>query len=340
VLIVTALVLGMLAIAVFRAAHRPISWLAAAVVVAVVLDPVIDRLERHIRRFPAVLLCFLVAGAAVVGLAYLTFDDLDRAIERVEQAAPEAAARIEERDDQIGQLARDLGLTQRVEDAVADLNERVGSGDQVVKSTALLAPTYLIGAILTVFLMSYGPRIGTAAIEQLPEDRRGRVADVLTRSTRRARSALLLTTADAVVVGLLAWLVAFLLDLPAPAVLAVLAGVLAVLPHLGIVLGSVPIVLLSLGFESFGVAALVALGAIVLQVLDSALVRRRVDRHVQAGLLTPWVVVLLAYDVYGVGAAVYGLAYAFMALAVLDQLARNDAPSDGDSPGALAASRE
>lgn len=338
VLIVVACVAGLLAIDVFQAAHRPLSWLAAAAALAVAFDPVVDRLEPRIRRFPAVLLCFLSAGAAVLGLAYLSFDDLDRAVQRLEEAAPEAAQRIEERDDRVGQLSRDLGLVQRIDDAVAGLNDRVGSGDEVIRSTALLAPAYLVGAILTVFLMSYGPRIAGAAVEQLPVDRRARVSDVFVRAANNARSALLLTLADAVGVGLLAWLASYLLDLPAPAVLGVLAGLFAVLPHLGIVLGSIPVVLLSLGFQSFAAALLVLAVAVVLQVLDSAFVRREVDRHVQAGLLTPWLVVLLAYDVYGVGAAVFGLAYAFLALAVLDDLSRDDAPSDGDTPGALAAS--
>jgi predicted PurR-regulated permease PerM len=334
VLVVVAVVLGILAIDIFQAAHRPLSWFAAAAVVAVVLEPIIDRLERRIHRFPAVLLSFVIAAVSVVAVAYLTFDDLDRAIERVESAAPEAAARIEEREDRIGRLARDLGLSDRVDDLVDDLNERVGSGDDVIRSTALLAPTYLIGAILTVFLLSYGPRLGTAAIEQLPEARREPTARVLTRSATRARTALLFTVADAAVVGLVAGLAAYLLDLPAPAALGVLAGIFAMLPHLGIVLGSVPIVLLSLAFQSLVVAVIVAVVAIALQVLDSLFVRRQVDHHVQAGLLTPWVVVLLAYDVYGVGAAVYGLAYAFMALAILDELSVDDVPSDGDAENA------
>ena len=80
-----------------------------------------------------------------------------------------------------------------------------------------------------------------------------------------------------------------------------------------------------------------AVGIIGLQVVDSLFVRRRIDHFVRLGLLTPWVVVVLAHAVYGVGAAAYGLAFAVFGLAVLDELAADDAPSDGDTPGALAA---
>lgn len=334
--IVVALVLGVLAVRVFDAAHRPLSWAAAAVVVAVVLDPIVDRLAVHIKRVPAVLLCFVVAGAGVLGVAYVVFDDLDQAMGRLETAAPQAAERIEERDDRVGQISRDLHLGERIDDAVLALRGRVGSGGEVIRSTALSAPAYLVGAILTVFLMSYGPRIGASALEQLPEERRGRSNAVLTRAANRARSAAILTVADALVVGALVSVVAALLDLPAPAALGVLAALFAVLPHLGIVLGSIPLLLLALGLESGVAAAAIGIGAVALQAFDTIVVRKRIDRTVHLGLLTPWVVVLLANDVYGVGAAAYGLAFALFGLAVLDELSIDDAPSDGDTPGALA----
>lgn len=336
--IIAALVLGLVAIRVFRAAHRPLSWAAAALVVAVFLDPIVDRLAERIKRVPAVLLCFLVAGGLVLGTAYAVIDDLDQAMTRLEEAAPEAAAEIESRDDRVGQIARDLHLVVRVDDAIEALQGRVGSGSEVITSTALTAPAYLVGAILTVFLMSYGPRMGAAALEQLPERRRRGVDVVLTRAANRARNAAIFTAAHALFVGAVVSVVAFLLDIPAPAALGVLAAIFAVLPHLGIVLGSVPLLLLALGLSSGVSAALVGVGAIGLQVFDSAVVRKRIDRSVHLGLLVPWVVALLANDVYGVGAAVYGLAMALFGLAVLDEMSTNDAPSDGDTPGALATS--
>lgn len=334
--IVAAVVLAVLSVRVFVAAHRPLSWAAAAVVAAVLLDPVVDRLAVHIRRVPAVLLSFLVAGGAVLGVAYLVFDDLDRAVSRLQEVAPDAAERIEARDDQVGELAQDLHLVRRVQDAVEGLEDRVGSGGEVIRSTALTAPTYLVGAILTVFLMSYGPRIGEAALQQLPASRRRRVGDVLVRAARRARTAALLTIADCLVVGVLVWLAAAVLDLPAPAAVGVVAGLVTILPHLGIFLGSMPLILLTLGLNSGIEAAVVTIGVIGLQVVDSLFVRRRIDHFVRLGLLAPWVVVVLAHAVYGVGAAAYGLAFAVFGIAVLDELAADDTPSDGDVAGALA----
>ena len=144
---------------VFVAAHRPISWAVAAVAAAVLLDPIVDRLAVHIRRVPAVLLTFLAIGAIGVGTAYLVFDEVEQALDRLEAEAPKAADAIEDRDDRVGELARDFQLSARVDDALGALDERVTGGEDVLVSTAGTAPAYLVCAILTIFLMTFGPRM-------------------------------------------------------------------------------------------------------------------------------------------------------------------------------------
>lgn len=333
--LVLVTVAGLFAVEVFQAAHRPLSWAAAAVVGAVVLDPFVDRLAPHIRRLPAVLLCFVVVAGATVGLAYLVLDGVDDAVGRLEETAPDAAAEIEARDDRVGQVARDLRLVERVDDFVEAVVERFGEsggGQEAIRTGAITAPAYFAGAILTVFLLSYGPRLGRAALDQLPEDRRAPAAAVLGGAARRANRAGLLTLADAVAVGLLAGLAARLLDLPAPAALALLAAIAAVLPHIGILLGWTPIVLLALGFESGAAAVVLAGVAVALQLTDTFLVRRAIDRHVHVGLLAPFVVLVLAYSVYGIGAAVFGFAYTVFALALLDELAARADDVTGTAP--------
>ncbi len=312
----------MVAERVFVAAHRPLSWAAAAVVAAILLDPVVDRLAVRVRRVPAVLVTFLAIGAVGVGTAYFVFDGLQGAVDRLESAAPEAAVQIQERDDRLGELAGDFRLTERVDSFVEALSERVTGGDDVLRSTAGTAPTYLVSAILTVFLMTYGPRIARAAVEQDPDEaRRERVAEVVGPAVSKARSAVVLSVGSAVVVGVLSAAVASVLDLPAALAVGFTAGVLALLPHVGIVIGSVPLLLLSLGFRSALTAVLVGVVAVALQVLDSMVVRRWIARRsVDVGLFVPWVVVLVGYEVYGVGGAAYGLAFAIGGLAVLDQL--------------------
>lgn len=306
----------------FVAAHRPLSWAAAAVVAAVILDPVVDRLAVHIRRVPAVLLTFLALGAVAVGTTYLVFDEVERALDRLQTAAPDAAAAIEDRDDRVGELARDFQLGERVTGSVRALDDRVTGGDDVLRSTAGTAPTYLVCTIFTVFLMTYGPRMAKAALEQDPDEaRRARVAHIVGPAVGRARSAVIFAVGEALLVGLGVAAVAAALDLPAPSAVGFAAGVLSLFPHVGLTIGAIPMLLLALGFRSLPTAMALLAVVLALQLVDSLVVRPRLAaRSVEIGLFVPWVVALVGYAVYGVGGAAYGTAFALFGLAILDRL--------------------
>jgi hypothetical protein len=149
-----------------------------------------------------------------------------------------------------------------------------------------------------------------------------------------------LTVAEGLIAGLGVGLAAGALDLPAPSALGLTAGLMALLPHLGLVLGSIPFLLLVLGLRSDAATIAVAVVVVACQLVDSVLVRPRIaSRSVHIGLLVPWVVTLIGYTVYGVGGAAYGLAFAVFGLAAVDEIGghppTDDAPGDGggrDSP--------
>lgn len=316
-------VAGIVAQRVFVAAHRPLSWAAAAVVVAVLIDPIVDLLDRHIPRLAAVIVTLVVVGGAVFAVTYMAFDDLADGLDRLGRAAEDAAARLEERDDSVGDLARDVDATRRVNQFVDALDERVTGGNEVLATTAGTAPTYLVAGILTLFLMSYGPRLAQSAVNQLPSpSQREAVSDVVTRALNRSRRAVLLMVAEGLLVGLIVTGVAYLLDVPSPAALGLAAGVLALLPHVGIVLGTLPLILLILALRSDIDAILAAVVIVGCQLVDSYVVRRRISEYsVHVGLLVPWVVVVVGYAVYGVGGAAFAVVFAVFGLAVLDELA-------------------
>jgi predicted PurR-regulated permease PerM len=324
VLAVLAVVLAILAQRLFVSAHQPLSWAVAAAVVAVLIDPVVDVLDRRLPRILSVIITLLVAAAATWGVIYIAFDNLSSGVDRLSESARDAAAELEARDDSIGDAARDVEAERRVDLFVDALDERVTGTDDVLASTAGTAPTYFIGGILTLFFMSYGPALARAAVDQLPDPRtREDVESVVTRALRRSRRAILLTVAEGVVVGLAVAGAASLLDVPAPAALGLVAGVMAMLPHVGLVLGAVPLILLMLALKSEVVTVVTVVVVLACQLGDSFWLRRRISLHsVHIGLLVPWVVALVAYEVYGVGGAAYGLALAVFGLAILDELAR------------------
>ncbi len=339
---VLVLVAAVVAQRVIVAAHRPLSWAAAAVVVAVLIDPIVDLLDRHIPRLAAVIAALVVVGGATFAVIYLAFDDLADGLDRLRRAAEDAAQQLEERDDGVGDLARDVDAARRVELFVDTLDERVGGGNAVLVSTAGTAPTYLVGGILTLFLMSYGPRFAQSAVNQLPSPRqRTEVTAVVTRALNRSRRAVLLMLAEGLLVGLAMTGIAYLLDVPAPAALGLAAGVLALLPHVGIVLGNLPLILLLLALRSDLTTILAAVVVVACQLIDSYVVRRRIsESSVHVGLLVPWVVVLVGYAVYGVGGAAFALAFAVFGLAVLDELGARRSADAAEAESATAAAAE
>lgn len=306
----------------FVAAHRPLSWAVACVAAAVLLDPVVDRLSRFVRRGPAVLLTFLVLGIVTVGSTYLVFDEVEGAIDRLQATAPDAARAIEERDDRIGGLARDFDLGARIDEATRALDERVGGGGDVLRSTAGTGPTYLVCAILTIFLMTYGPRLARGALEQQPDVvKRAEIAAVVGPAVQRARSAVVFAVTISLFVALGVGGVAAALDLPAPSAVGFAAGVASLLPYVGITLGSVPLLLLTLGFRSLTAALVLLAVVLAVQVFDSLVIRpHAAAQSVDTGLVVPWAVALIGYAVYGPGAAAFGAMYAVFALALLDRL--------------------
>ena len=106
------------------------------------------------------------------------------------------------------------------------------------------------------------------------------------------------------------------------------------LPHVGIVLGNVPLILLLLALRSDLAAIVAAVVVVACQLVDSYGVRRRISLYsVHVGLLVPWVVVLVGYAVYGVGGAAFALVFAVFGLAVLDELAARRRAGGGGSSG-------
>jgi predicted PurR-regulated permease PerM len=322
---VAVVVLAVVAQRVFVAAHAPLSWAAAAAVVAVMVDPIVDTLDRRIPRLPAVIIALLVAAAAIWWVIYVAFDELSSGIDRLGESARLAAEELEARDDSVGDLARDADAARRVDLFVDTLDERVTGGDDVIQSTAGTAPTYFLSGILTLFLMSYGPRLARSALEQLDDpERRARIAAIVPVALQRARRAIFLTLGQGLLVGLVVAGAGYLLDMPVPAALGLAAGVMALLPHVGIILGTLPLILLVLALRSDVAAIATAVLALAAQLGDSFVLRRRIGaRSVHIGLLVPWVVVLVGYAVYGVGGAAYGLAFAVFALALVDEFGKD-----------------
>ena len=325
-LIVAALIATVVARNMFVAAHRILGWAVAASVVAFLVDPIVNRLCRHMKRIFALLLTLIAIGAVAGVLVYGVFANLQSEADHLKTEAPQAAAQIEARTDQLGQYALDFKLKERVNAFVDNFEKHAGSGGQALRTAVGTVPTYFVCGILTIFLLIYGKRMVEGGLAQISDKaRRKRMADVLADAVGRARGYIGWAIGEAVTFGLVAYAVCRLFDLPAPVVLALLAGALALLPYIGFFLGAIPIVLFTAGFESITGAIVLLVVVIAIQLAEALTVRRWVDeRTMHVGPAVPVIVALLGYEIYGLGGAGYGVAIAVLLLALADASATDD----------------
>ena len=315
---------GTLAFGIVTAARRTIGWAVACVVVAAVIEPVVARLDRHIPRALATLVTFLAIGAGVGLVLMGVFRDLDTQIERLQEAVPASAAELEAGDGFLSDLARDLNLAQRAEDAVAELDEP-SSG--VAVGVASSAGTYFVCAILTIFFLSWGPRLGAAALQQIEDPDQQRRVGRLTRSAfSRGRTYILAAIGLGLAAGAVAWGLFEWEDAPAPMALAVAVAAGSVIPGIGIIVGGLPAILLETGLGSPWEGARLLIALVVLQAVHLFLLRRYVaPSTVQPGPAIIVITMVLGYEIYGAGGAFYGAALMVFVVAGLDAIGRSKA---------------
>lgn len=311
----------------FIGAHRVLGWTAASIAVAVFVEPIVEQLARWIPRALAVLVTFLVIAGVAGGLVFGTVDDLDGEVARLQRVMPAAVDGLEQRDDELGRIARELDLSTRTESFLGAVDDRVGSGSDALAQNAPTFPVYFVSAILTIFLLVYGPRIARGAVDQVGDDRRrDRISRILEESTHRARRTMSALLTQGATVGLMVFSAAWALDLPAPIVLSLIAGVLAMLPDVGILMGTLPTAVLAAAMEGVGTAAAVMVVALGLQLVEALYLRRQIrEVGVDVGPAVVWIVALVGFTIYGPGMAFYGVAYAVFALAVIDEVSSTGA---------------
>jgi predicted PurR-regulated permease PerM len=318
---------------VFVAARRPLGWAIAALVMAAAIEPTVSRVSRHMRRGLALICVLVPLIAAVAFIGRGVYEDLDRSIGKLQEALPEAAGRIEQ-SHRFGDAAKELDLRRRAQEFADDLEkpssavagEAVGSGG-----------AWLVTTILMIFALGWGPRFGDAALAQIEDERRrDRVARVVGRAFTQSQGYVDTALAQGLLVGGLAWVLYRLFDVPAPTPLAVLTGLLSVVPVVGIVVGALPAIMLVAGFDSFGQATAMLAIVVGAQVVQAILYRGLVRRTLYVGPGIIVIAYLLGSGIYGVGGAVVSTAIAVFVVALLDANAAErgtvDQPPDAADP--------
>lgn len=319
---VVAVVIGGIAVGlalfnVASSAGRVLGWAAAAIVVAALLEPVVTWLDRWMPRVVAILLSLLLFGIVASSVMGGILADLGNQFDRLRLEARRAAVELEN-SDRFGEAAEDFDLTGRVNEVLDRLRDPTSglASEQAASS----AGAYLVGAVLTAFLLSSGPRFAEAGLGQIRDPvRRRRVREVVRLGFNRGRTYALFAIAKAAVVGITAWALCYSEDVPAPIVLGVATAGLSIVPGFGICVGGLFALLLEAGLGTQGGAIRIAIGFVALQVADSFFTKGVVvPRSLVVGPAAVVIAVIVGFEVYGIGGAVYGAILAIFGVAMLD----------------------
>jgi predicted PurR-regulated permease PerM len=313
-LVTTAVVVAFVLRNAFVAAHQIVGWIVACSLVALLIDPIVNLVQRLLPRLLSVVVVVVAMIGVIVGVVVGLTRELLNSLDDLEEAAPEAARGLEERYD----WAVDLDVTARVADLVERINEAVRT--ETIERAFGRLPTFLVTGVLMLFLLAFGRRYVLGFLSLFDDlGRRHVVRRVLFVGARRGRVYILCTLAHSLFNGLIFGTACWLLDLPAPLSLGVAVALLNAIPLIGTFIGGLPALLLAFGSSSWRVGVTVLILLVTLQAVEVVVVRPIVDvRSVRVGTTVAVVAALIAFDLYGVGAAICAVALAAIALAALD----------------------
>ena len=321
----TVVMLGatLAALRIVVASQRVIGWIMAAAAIAALLNPLVVALSRRIPRGIAVAVVALGVVASVSLVAYGAINDLVAETRNLQDAAPRRVAELEE-SKRFGDFARDVKLRERVERIVDAVPERLRGGTpaDALRSAATRGVAFLATGVLSLFFLLHGPELLAAGARQISDpDRRRSVERAANGAYERGFGYVRRSILMAVMAGLVAFLVARAADVPGAAPLAVWAALWDVVPLLGAVVGTLPIVVLAAVVDP---AKGVLLGGLFVgyQIFEAVVLQRRTEKETLK--VGPFLTVAAGFaglELYGLGGALLVLLVVVLVVAVADELA-------------------
>jgi predicted PurR-regulated permease PerM len=321
-IVASSLALTVLMLEIALHSKRVIAWVLVAGALAVLLYPAVEFGSRFMARGIVVLLLLIAALSSIGFVGYRIVNDVSQATDSLQQAAPRRAAELEKNSE----ILRQVHLRRRVQNLVDDLPNRLtgGSGTKVIESAATRGVAFVAGTILTIFFTVYGPRIVGAGLDEIRDPkRRRRVERVLVHGTRRGLDYARVKLLEAIVGGVLAYVIARAANVPGPAALGVWVGFWTLLPVAGVLVGALPIVLFA-GAASQTRAIVVGLAFVAIGIAEYVLTRYTERETVHVG---SFLIVFAAFgglELYGLTGALLGVLGVIVLVGILDELRRAD----------------
>jgi predicted PurR-regulated permease PerM len=306
-----------------------------AVLLAAAVNPIIRRLQRQgVPRGGAVAIVFLALLGTLAGILLLVIPPL---IDEGRAFAADLPSYVEKTQ----RLLRDNpDLYQRIQDAA-----NRGSADPGVVFQGFLAfSSGLIAAIsntvivlvMTIYILADGKRIYAWCMRYLPEKQEDKVSRALPEISRVVSGYVIGQLITSAMFGAFTFVVLTLVGVPQPLFLAILAAFADAIPIAGVLIATVPAVLLALTV-SWPAAAIVLVAYIAYQQIENYIIVPRVYRdtlHVSS------FAVLISVLIGGQLLGIIGVLLALPIAAAIPTIERIWIEEEGGPPGTESWSEE
>jgi predicted PurR-regulated permease PerM len=293
--------------------------LLLAILFATAIEPLVNRLRRGpFSRGQGILIVYsvLFGVLAAIGILFVPslVDQATRFVETLPQQIAALRPRVEEIDFRPLRtlLLRAIGEAQPAVQRTLEQPAGPAEPEQLVAAGGAFAHTLL--SVITTFLLTYywlteRATIKRAVLRLVPNARARQVnatwLAVEAKLGAWVRGQLLVMVALGIMAGLACWL----LGLPNPVLLGVLAGLFEIIPMIGPFLAFVPALLVALTVDPTKALLLVPIAVVIQQIEGNVLIPRSMSHSVGVSPLTVILGILI-------GSILYGPAGAFLAVPV------------------------
>ncbi|WP_237565552.1 AI-2E family transporter [Ornithinimicrobium cavernae] len=259
-----------------------ITFVMIAVFLTLALNPIVESLTRRgLARATGVFTVFL---GMIIVLGLFSWLVVPPIVQETSTLIERAPRYLEDLNAQpwVAQLDARYDLGSRLED---EFEKRLGDTNFIstvfggVLGAAGWLAGGLIGAftalVLTLYFLAALPTVKDAAYKIVPLSRRARVIGLAEEIMRRVGGYALGQVAVASINGTCSWIMMSLLDVPYAAVLAVLVGMLGLIPLVGATLGAVLVALVALS-QGWVIALIVCIYYLIYQQIENYVIVPRI----------------------------------------------------------------
>lgn len=321
--IILSITLGYLLIHIFESASRSIGWIVFSGTIALMLYPALNLLDRFMPRGIGVFVLVVLVATLFALPAYTVIDNVNRQTDKLERTLPQRAKELETKG-KFAQSLKDFKLEEKTKNAIKKIPEWLQGGTRAeqLKANADRAIAFVAGGVLMLFFLLYGNRLVEGALSVIADhEKHDEIKDNLFRAyskcTRFGWSQIGLSVAA----GLTTYLACRLASIPAAGLLGVWVALWNLVPVFGVVLGSLPAVLLA-GSQSMKLAIGLLAFFIIYEIAESYARLKLLGPHtLRLDSIITILVVFGGLELYGLGGALAGLVIASFTHALAGEIA-------------------